>query len=72
MNDFCDLLGTPYAPVSKIAPVKFIISMGGPYFCQLIISRGKAPLYTKLTLMDCGTQIYLDLPPLVWDMIAFT
>ena len=21
-NDFCDLLGTPYAPVSKIAPVK--------------------------------------------------
>ena len=22
MNDFCDLLGTPYAPVSKIAPVK--------------------------------------------------
>ena len=21
MNDFCDLLGTPYAPVSKIAPV---------------------------------------------------
>ena len=26
----------------------------------------KAPLYTKLT------QIYLDLPPLVWDMIAFT
>ena len=20
MNDFCDLLGTPYAPVSKIAP----------------------------------------------------
>ena len=24
MNDFCDLLGTPYAPVSKIAPVKRI------------------------------------------------
>ena len=22
MNDFGDLLGTPYAPVSKIAPVK--------------------------------------------------
>ena len=22
INDFCDLLGTPYAPVSKIAPVK--------------------------------------------------
>jgi hypothetical protein len=22
MNDFCDLLGTPYASVSKIAPVK--------------------------------------------------
>jgi hypothetical protein len=22
MNDFCDLLGTPYPPVSKIAPVK--------------------------------------------------
>ena len=22
MNDFCDLLGTPDAPVSKIAPVK--------------------------------------------------
>ena len=22
MKDFCDLLGTPYAPVSKIAPVK--------------------------------------------------
>jgi hypothetical protein len=22
MNDFCDLLGSPYAPVSKIAPVK--------------------------------------------------
>ena len=21
INDFCDLLGTPYAPVSKIAPV---------------------------------------------------
>jgi hypothetical protein len=21
MNDFCDLLGTPYAPVSKIEPV---------------------------------------------------
>ena len=21
MNDFCDLLGTPYAPVSKIGPV---------------------------------------------------
>ena len=25
MNDFCDLLGTPYAPVSKIAPVKSIV-----------------------------------------------
>ena len=24
MNDFGDLLGTPYAPVSKIAPVKVI------------------------------------------------
>ena len=24
MNDFCDLLGTPYAPVSKIAPVFFL------------------------------------------------
>jgi hypothetical protein len=24
MNDFCDLLGTPYAPVSKIAPVNSI------------------------------------------------
>ena len=24
MNDFCDLLGTPYAPVSKIAPVKIL------------------------------------------------
>ena len=24
MNDFGDLLGTPYAPVSKIAPVKRI------------------------------------------------
>ena len=23
MNDFCDLLGTPDAPVSKIAPVKY-------------------------------------------------
>ena len=23
MNDFGDLLGTPYAPVSKIAPVKY-------------------------------------------------
>jgi hypothetical protein len=28
MNDFCDLLGTPYAPVSKIAPVKFKKSEG--------------------------------------------
>ena len=25
MNDFGDLLGTPYAPVSKIAPVKKIL-----------------------------------------------
>ena len=25
MNDFGDLLGTPYAPVSKIAPVKMQI-----------------------------------------------
>ena len=24
INDFCDLLGTPYAPVSKIAPVKAV------------------------------------------------
>ena len=24
MNDFGDLLGTPYAPVSKIAPVKSV------------------------------------------------
>ena len=28
INDFCDLLGTPYAPVSKIAPVK------GQNFCS--------------------------------------
>ena len=26
MNDFCDLLGTPDAPVSKIAPVKVNLS----------------------------------------------
>ena len=25
MNDFGDLLGTPYAPVSKIAPVKGLL-----------------------------------------------
>ena len=24
MNDFCDLRGTPYAPVSKIAPFKVL------------------------------------------------
>ena len=29
MNDFGDLLGTPYAPVSKIAPVK---AVPNPYF----------------------------------------
>ena len=29
MNDFCDLLGTPDAPVSKIAPVKLIVLRGG-------------------------------------------
>ena len=27
MNDFGDLLGTPYAPVSKIAPVKGILNV---------------------------------------------
>ena len=27
MNDFCDLLGTPYAPVSKIAPVKGVLGL---------------------------------------------
>ena len=27
MNDFGDLLGTPYAPVSKIAPVKMVLKM---------------------------------------------
>ena len=26
MNDFCELLGTPYAPVSKIEPVKEFFS----------------------------------------------
>ena len=26
MNEFGDLLGTPYAPVSKIAPVKWMVS----------------------------------------------
>ena len=38
------------------------------------IDSPKAPLHTKLTLMDWAlvTQIYLDLPPLYWDMIAFT
>ena len=25
INDFCDLLGTLYAPVSKIAPVKSLL-----------------------------------------------
>jgi hypothetical protein len=27
MNDFCDLLGTPDAPVSKIAPVNTVFSI---------------------------------------------
>ena len=29
MNDFGDLLGTPYAPVSKIAPVKVCLKKLG-------------------------------------------
>ena len=31
MNDFCDLLGTPDAPVSKIASVKYTMK----YLCSL-------------------------------------
>ena len=35
MNDFGDLLGTPYAPVSKIAPVKMsaCLRVGGVSPC---------------------------------------
>ena len=29
MDDFCDLLDTPYAPVSRIVPVKAIEHCGG-------------------------------------------
>ena len=32
MNDFGDLLGTPYAPVSKIAPVKKLLQTIFFYF----------------------------------------
>ena len=32
MNDFGDLLGTLYAPVSKIAPVKVVIKPSSPVF----------------------------------------
>ena len=37
INDFCDFLGTPYAPVSKIAPVKIeiiqLIARGATTYC---------------------------------------
>ena len=40
MNDFCDLLGTPYAPVSKIAPVK-----EGLYQFQIFIAKQENYLF---------------------------
>jgi hypothetical protein len=48
MNDFCDLLGTPYAPVSKIAPVKvhkLMLLKGGPPILlhNLMFLRGGFP-----------------------------
>jgi hypothetical protein len=38
MNEFGDLLGTPYAPVSKIAPVKMIlnIKMIFTFYCMSV------------------------------------
>ena len=35
MNDFGDLLGTPYAPVSKIAPVNGISLTQNPDFLEI-------------------------------------
>ena len=43
MNDFGDLLGTPYAPVSKIAPVKSNAISGSlfPILRQFLMSKHK-------------------------------
>ena len=40
MNDFGDLLGTPYAPVSKIAPVNVCIHVKVAEI-QVVISTGQ-------------------------------
>ena len=58
MNDFCDLLGTPDAPVSKIAPVK-LSSYLLPKFTIVLI-----PLISTIvngTLLNFGKRYEDDI-----------
>ena len=51
MNDFGDLLGTPYAPVSKIAPIK------SPHLITMTILVPKLQYFisVKTLSVDCIT-----------------
>ena len=60
MNDFCDLLGTPYAPVSKIAPVKSEMIFGK--IIQLCSSSNNVVQHPK--------QLPIVLMPSSYDLAA--
>ena len=47
MNDFCDLLGTPYAPVSKIPSVKSWGSYGNSILFLKKVTYISLDFYTK-------------------------
>ena len=67
INDFCDLLGTPYAPVSKIAPVNS--SFGGLPTSLLFQHNGLKLFLKKYQIFREGQNI-LKKSPNFFDIIV--